>query len=124
MLKTFAAAAVAVVAFSTAPAFAQSAAQLVGKYTYNGTETDGSKYEEAGDLVIKAAPSGALEMIWDDNKYFGVGQVTGNVLAVATVADGKNSVMLLTINADGSLSGPWWRRTDKGSKGTEVWKKK
>jgi hypothetical protein len=123
MLKTFAAAAVAAIAFAS-PAMAQSAASLVGKYTYNGTETDGSKYESAGDLVIKAAPSGALEMVWDNNVYFGIGQVTGNVLAVASVAEGKNSIMLLTINPDGSLSGPWWRRTDKGTKGTEVWTKK
>ncbi|WP_246337653.1 hypothetical protein [Azospirillum oleiclasticum] len=107
-----------------APAFAQSADSVVGNYSYTGTDTDGSKYSEAGKVVVKKAPSGALEVSWDDGAYVGVGQVTGNVFAVASVADGKNSIMLLTIGADGSLSGPWWRRLDKGAKGTEVWTKK
>jgi hypothetical protein len=30
----------------------------------------------------------------------------------------------MTINPDGTLSGSWLRRTDRGSKGTEIWKKK
>lgn len=107
-----------------APAFAQDAAKVVGTYTYKGTDTDGSAYSESGKVVVKNAPSGAVEITWDDGAYLGVGQVTGNVLAIASVADGKNSIMLLTINPDGSLSGPWWRRADKGGKGTEVWTKK
>lgn len=123
MVKMFAAAAIAAVAFAS-PAFAQSAASLVGKYTYNGTETDGSAYDKSGPLTIKEAPSGALDITWEGGEYVGVGQVTGNVLAVASVADGKNSIMLMTINPDGSLSGKWWRRTDKGKGGTEVWTKK
>lgn len=107
-----------------APAFAQTAASVVGTYTYNGTDTDGSAYTGPGKVVVKSAPSGAVEVNWDDGSYLGVGQVTGNVLAIASVADGKNSILLLTINPDGSLTGPWWRRADKGSKGTEVWTKK
>ncbi|NYZ14218.1 hypothetical protein HL658_16805 [Azospirillum sp. RWY-5-1] len=114
----------ALVVGMVAPAFAQSADSVVGNYSYTGTDTDGSKYSEAGKVVVKKAPSGALEVSWDDGAYVGVGQVTGNVFAVASVADGKNSIMLLTIGADGSLSGPWWRRLDKGAKGTEVWTKK
>lgn len=107
---------------SAVPAMAQG--KLDGTYTYNGTETDGSAYEQKGKLVVKSVPSGAYEMNWDDGSYLGVGQVTGNVLAVASVAEGKNTIMLMTINADGSLSGQWWRRADKGTKGTEVWSKK
>lgn len=122
MLKTFAIAAVAAIAF-VSPAMAQSAASLVGKYTYTGTETDGTAYEKPGALVIKEAASGALDITWDGGDYVGIGQVTGNVLAVASVADGKNSIILMNINPDGSLSGKWWRRTDKGKGGTEVWKK-
>lgn len=123
MLKTFAAAAIAAIAFAS-PAMAQSAASLVGKYAYTGTDTDGSKYEGAGTVVVKEAASGALEVVWDGGDYVGVGQVTGSVLAVASVADGKNSIMLFNINPDGSLSGKWWRRADKGKGGTEVWTKK
>lgn len=103
-------------------AFAQ--ANLVGTYTYNGTETDGSKYDEAGILVITAEKSGAYQVKWDSGDFIGVGQVTGNVFAVAAVADKKNTIMLMEIGPDGSLSGKWWRRADEGSKGTEVWKKK
>jgi len=104
-----------------APVFAQDAAKVVGTYTYTGTDTDGSAYSESGKVVVTSVPSGALEVVWDDGAYLGVGQVTGNVLAVASVTDGKNSILLLTVNPDGSLSGPWWRRADKGGKGTEVW---
>lgn len=120
MLKTLAAAAVVAIAFAS-PAMAQS---IAGKYVYNGTETDGSKYEKPGDLLIKEAPSGAYDVTWDGGDYVGVGQVAGNIFAVASVADGKNSIMLMNINPDGSLSGKWWRRTDKGKGGTEVWTKK
>lgn len=103
---------------------AQSAAQLAGTYTYNGTATDGSPYDEGGTVVVKAAKSGAFEIVWDGGEYVGVGQVVGDMLAVASVAEKLNTIMLFTINPDGSLTGKWWRRTDPGSKGTEVWKKK
>lgn len=122
MIKTFAAAAVALAAFA-APAYAQTAESLVGKYTYTGTETDGSKYEKPGEIVVKLAPSGALEVVYDGGEYVGIGQVSGSIFAMASVAEGKNSIALLTINPDGSLSGKWWRRTDKGKGGTEVWTK-
>lgn len=120
MLKTFAVAAVAAVAFAS-PAMAQS---IAGKYTYTGTETDGTKYEKPGEIVIKQAASGAYEVTYDGGEYVGIGQVAGNIFAMASVADGKNSIAVLTINPDGSLSGKWWRRTDKGKDGTEVWTRK
>ena len=123
MLKTFAVATVAAIAFAS-PAMAQSASSLVGKYAYTGTDTDGSKYESAGNLTIKEAASGAYDVTWDGGDYVGVGQISGSLFAVASVADGKNSIMLMNINPDGSLSGKWWRRTDKGKGGTEVWTKK
>lgn len=107
-----------------ASAGAQSAAQLPGTYDYNGTETDGSPYESKGTVVVKSVPSGAFEASWDNGAYLGVGQVIGNTLAIASVAEGKNSVLLLDIATDGNLSGKWWRRTDAGGKGTEVWTKK
>ncbi|HYH22534.1 MAG TPA: hypothetical protein VD995_28330 [Azospirillum sp.] len=105
-------------------AFAQSAAGVVGTYTYNGTDTDGSPYKEAGTVVVTPEKSGALSVKWDGGDYVGVGQVSGNVFAIAAVLEGKNTIMLMTVNPDGSLQGPWWRRTDPGSKGTEAWKKK
>lgn len=120
MLKA-AALSMLLVAGMAVPAFAQ--ANLAGTYTYTGTDPDGSTYDP-GELVVKSVPSGAFEITWDGGQYVGVGQVTGSVFAVASVAEGKNSIMLFTINPDGSLAGKWWRRTDAGTKGTEVWKKK
>ncbi|MBF0306939.1 MAG: hypothetical protein HQL38_15045 [Alphaproteobacteria bacterium] len=122
MIRSIALASVMMVAM-VAPGFAQDAASLVGKYAVTGTDTDGAKYEP-GSLVIGKEASGALSINWDGGDYVGVGQVAGNVLAVAAVADGKSSIFIMNIAPDGSLSGKWWRRTDPGSKGTEVWKKK
>jgi len=119
--------AIAAVAFAgaLAPACAQvTAASLVGSYVVTGTEADGKPYDGPGPLDIALAPSGALELKWDNGKYVGVGQVTGNVLAVASSAEGRSVIMIMDINPDGTVSGKWWRRTDRGSKGTEVWKKK
>ena len=48
----------------------------------------------------------------------------GNILAVSYAVKGRIVIALMTINPDGSLSGNWLRRTDRGSKGTETWKKK
>jgi hypothetical protein len=103
---------------------AASAADVAGTYNYNGTDTDGSKYSEGGTLTVKAEKSGAYEVKWDGGDYVGIGQVSGNLFAVAAVAEKKNTIMLMEIAPDGSLSGKWWRRNDPGSKGTEVWKKK
>jgi len=50
--------------------------------------------------------------------------VVGNHLAVATVAEGRAVVGIMDVKPDGSLAGKWWRRTDPGNKGTEVWNKK
>jgi|GEM_PF-1481034 len=105
-------------------AYAQSAEQLVGTYEYNGTDTDGSPYDSKGKVVVTAAASGAYEVTWDGGDYVGVGQVVGNLFAIASVAEKRATISLMTINPDGSLTGPWWRRTDKGSKGSEVWTKK
>ncbi|WP_029007204.1 hypothetical protein [Azospirillum halopraeferens] len=105
-------------------ALAQSVPNIAGTYSYNGTDTDGSPYSDSGTLVVTPEKSGAIGVKWDGGDYVGVGQITGNIFAVAAVADGKNTIMLMTINPDGSLKGQWWRRTDPGSKGTEVWTKK
>jgi hypothetical protein len=32
-------------------------------------------------------------------------------------------VSVMTINPDGTLSGNWFRRTDRGAKATETWTK-
>ncbi len=111
-------------AFTVALVAPALAADLAGKYTYTGSESDGTKYDEAGELVIVQEKSGAYNITWDGGEYVGVGQVTGNVFAVASVAEKKNTIMLMEIAPDGSLSGKWWRRNDAGAKGTEVWKKK
>ena len=69
------------------------------------------------------APCGALELVWDNGKNVGVGQVIGTVLAVASSARGRTVILMMNINPDGSLSGKWSRRTDRGYKGTETWKR-
>ena len=124
MLKSIITAAF-VVAVAAAPALAQVAApSLVGSYVVTGTEADGKPYDGPGTLDVTLARSGALEFRWDGGKYVGVGQITGNVLAVATAAEGRAVILIMTVNPDGSLTGNWWRRTDAGSKGSETWKKK
>ena len=107
------------------PASAQATnASLIGNYVVTGTETDGKKYDGPGPLVITMDKNGALELKWDGGKYVGVGHVVGNQLAVASVAEGKIVLGIMDIKPDGSLEGKYWRRTDAGTKGTEVWKKK
>ncbi len=112
------------------PSFAQGAApatsnaSLIGDYIVSGTEADGSKYDGDGTLSITMDKSGALELKWDGGKYVGIGQTDGNKLFVGSVAEGKVVIMVMNVKPDGSLEGKWWRRTDAGTKGTEVWKKK
>ena len=106
------------------PSFAQDNSKVLGNYTVTGTETDGSKYDGEGTLAVTMDKSGALELKWDGGKYVGIGQVEGSKLFVGSLADGRVVIMVMDIKPDGSLEGKWWRRTDAGTKGTEVWKKK
>jgi len=96
---------------------------LVGSYVVSGTDPDGKPYVGSSVVDISLAPSGALELDWDNGKQVGVGQVFGNTLAIACLTKGRTAILLMTINPDGSLSGKWSRRTDRGNKGTELWKK-
>jgi hypothetical protein len=96
---------------------------LIGSYVVTGTDPGGEPYVGAGVLDIALAPSGALELVWDYGKNVGVGQVVGNVLAVASSTRGRTVILMMNINPDGSLSGKSSRRTDRGSKGTEAWKR-
>jgi hypothetical protein len=102
----------------------QAKAALVGSYAVTGTDPDGVPYSGTKIVAISLAPSGALEFDWDDGTFVGVGQIVDNVLAVAYAVKGRTVIALMTIDPDGSLSGNWLRRTDRGSKGTENWKKK
>jgi hypothetical protein len=96
---------------------------LIGSYVVTGTDSDGKPYAAPGIMAISLAPSGALELEWDNGKQVGVGQVVGNILAVSCLTKGRTAILVMTINSDGSLSGTWSRRTDRGYKGTERWKK-
>jgi hypothetical protein len=96
---------------------------LVGSYAVTGTDPDGKPYAGNGIVDIALAPSGALELEWDSGKYVGVGQVIGNTLAVACSIKGRTVILVMNVNPDGSLSGKWLRRADRGSKGTETWKR-
>lgn len=96
---------------------------LVGSYAVTGTDPDGKPYAGSGIVDIALAPSGALELEWDNGKYLGVGQVIGNTLAVACSIKGRTVILVMNVSPDGSLSGKWLRRADRGSKGTETWKR-
>ncbi|MGB7256463.1 MAG: hypothetical protein ACRECC_02345 [Pseudolabrys sp.] len=122
-MKTLFVAALFAVLGLAAPALAQNA-KLLGNYVVTGTETDGSKYDGEGPLAITMDKNGALELKWDNGKYVGIGQVEGSKLFVGGVAEGRAIIMAMDIKPDGSLEGKWWRRTDAGTGGTEVWKKK
>jgi hypothetical protein len=98
-------------------------AGLVGSYLVSGTDSDGNPYVGTHVVGISLAPSGALEMEWDNGRGIGVGEVVGNVLAIASLSKGRTVILTMNINPDGSLSGRWSRRTDRGYKGTETWKR-
>jgi hypothetical protein len=97
---------------------------LIGSYEVTGTDPDGRPYPGATILDVALAPSGALELDWDNGRQLGIGQVTGNALVVASLNRGRTAILIMSINPDGSLSGNWLRRTDRGYKGTETWKRK
>jgi hypothetical protein len=96
-------------------------ANLVGSYVVTGTDPDGKPYVGTHILDVSMAPSGALELDWDNGKQVGVGQVIGNFLAVACLIKGRTVILTMAINPDGSLVGKWSRRTDRGWQGTEAW---
>jgi hypothetical protein len=96
---------------------------LVGSYKVTGTDSEGKPYVGVSVLDVSLVPSGALELDWDNGKQVGVGQVIGNALVVAFLNKGRTVVLVMSISPDGSLSGKSLRRTDRGSKGTETWKK-
>jgi hypothetical protein len=97
--------------------------RLTGSYAVSGTDGDGNPYAGPGIVDIALAPSGALELNWNDGRQVGVAQVIGDILVAACLIKGRTAILIMTINADGSLSGRWSRRTDRGQKGTETWRK-
>ena len=97
--------------------------RLIGSYIVSGTDPDGKPYAGAGIVDIALAPSGALELDWDNGKQVGVAQVIGDTLVVACLFKGRTAILMMTSNPDGSLAGKWSRRTDRGQKGTETWTK-
>jgi len=123
-VKTIAVATLLALSICSMQALAADNASLIGNYTVTGTETSGAPYDGAGTLAITMDKSGALNLSWDGGKYLGVGQSIGDKLAVATFDEKRAVIMLMDVKADGSLEGKWWKRTDAGTKGTEVWKKK
>ena len=78
-------------------------ANLVGSYVVTGTDPDGKPYVGTHILDVSMAPSGALELDWDNGKQVGVGQVIGNFLAVACLIKGRTVILTMAINPDGSL---------------------
>jgi hypothetical protein len=98
-------------------------ASLVGSYAVTGTEPDGEPFTDRRVVDISLAPSGALELDWENGKFLGIGQIIDNTLVIAYLNKGRTAISVMTINPDGTLSGSWFRRTDRGAKATEIWKK-
>jgi hypothetical protein len=96
---------------------------LVGSYEVTGTDPDGRPYSRARIVDISLAPSGALELEWNNGNRVGVGRIVGDMLTVAGWNKDQIAIIVMTINRDGSLSGEWSRRRDRGYLGTETWKK-
>ena len=96
---------------------------LVGSYTVSGSDPDGRPYAASGVVDVSLAPSGALELEWDNGRQVGVGEIIGDTLVVSCWSKGRTAILIMNINPDGSLSGKWTRRADRGVKGTEAWKK-
>ena len=113
------------VALLASPCMAEVALpSLVGSYVVKGGNPSGTEYGRTATLDISLGPSGLLELSWDSGSYVGIGQITGDVLAVASASGGEPVIMIMKINSDGSLEGKWWRRTDRGTRGYEVWRRK
>ena len=56
---------------------------LVGSYEVTGTDPNGRPYSRAGIVDISLAPSGALELEWNNGIRIGIGRIVGDVLTVA-----------------------------------------
>jgi hypothetical protein len=94
---------------------------LVGSYAVTGTDPDGRGYSGTGIVDISMAPSGALELDWDNGRRVGIGQLLNNVLMVASTTKAGTVIMMMNVNPDGTLSGQWSRRRERGYEGTEHW---
>src|SRR5215510_7068748 len=89
------------------PQIEPSKSSLIGSYKVTGTDSDGTAYVGVSIVDISLAPSGALELQWDNGKQVGVGQIIGDVLAVSCLTKGRTAILIMNINPDGSLSGKW-----------------
>jgi hypothetical protein len=94
---------------------------LVGSYAVTGSDPDGRGYSGTGVVDISMAPSGALELDWDNGRRVGIGQLLNNVLIVASTTKAGTVIMMMNVNPDGTLSGQWSRRRERGYEGTEHW---
>jgi hypothetical protein len=74
-------------------------ASLVGTYVVTGTDPDGEAYQRAKTVDISLAPSGALELDWDNGKHVGVGQVVNDVLVVSYSRKSQNVISIMTIKS-------------------------
>ncbi len=94
---------------------------LVGSYAVTGTDPDGRGYSGTGIVDISMAPSGTLELDWDNGRRVGIGQLLNNVLMVASTTKAGTVIMMMNVNPGGTLSGQWSRRRERGYEGTEHW---
>jgi hypothetical protein len=96
-------------ASATPGALAETAAPLVGTYTCQGVEPDGTPYQ---GIVQITANAGSYDVIWifgSGQQYHGLGVVNGNVLAVSYFTNRPGVVAYKIENADAEprLTGQW-----------------
>jgi hypothetical protein len=80
---------------------------IVGHYTVNGTNLDGSRY--AGEAQITATSDVTCDIAWNTNGTIsdGICMRDGNAFTAGYVLNGKVGLVIYLIQADGSLRGTW-----------------
>jgi hypothetical protein len=92
----------------------ESKPSLIGSYVVTGADPDGRPYAGSRILDVSLAPSGALELEWDNGKQVGVGQIIGNVSVVACLTKDRTAIALRQVVAPQGSRFPGHRDVEKG----------
>lgn len=86
---------------------AQVSAQKVMDYAAQGTNPDGSRY--AGTVQVQQTGSAAVRVRWTigGQSIEGIGVRSGNTVSAAYSDGRRTTLVMYTMNADGSLRGTW-----------------
>ena len=93
----------------------------VGTYAYTGTDPDGTAYQGTVTVTKQHDQYGvSYKETSDAGVYTGVGLVGDEEFVVAAVAEGKNSISILTPDKKGGFTAVWAWEGAKGL-GKETW---